>query len=49
MAKRYNPNENNAAAAAALTDQGALSETFRCLRCDHFGYGGFKGGRSKQW
>lgn len=24
MAKRYNPNENNAAAAAALTDQGAL-------------------------
>lgn len=32
-----------------LTDQGALSETFRCLRCDHYGYGAFRGGREEQW
>ena len=32
-----------------LTDQGALSETFRCLRCDHYGYGAFRGGREDKW
>ena len=32
-----------------LTDQGALSETFRCLRCDHYGYGAFRGGRESKW
>lgn len=32
-----------------LTDQGALSETFRCLRCDHYGYGAFRGGREEKW
>lgn len=34
---------------SALTAQEAQQEARRCLRCDHFGYGGFKGGRSKQW
>ena len=24
-------------------------ESHRCLRCDHFGFGVFKGGRTKQW
>ena len=24
-------------------------ETSRCLRCDHFGYGIFKGGRTSKW
>ena len=32
-----------------MTKQEALQEAHRCLRCDHFGYGAFKGGRVKQW
>ncbi len=27
----------------------AEQEAGRCLRCDHFGYGGFRGGRIEQW
>jgi len=29
--------------------QGAEQESSRCLRCDHFGYGIFKGGRKELW
>ena len=32
-----------------LSEQGAMEESARCLRCDHFGYGIFKGGRRKTW
>lgn len=32
-----------------LTDEGASAESFRCLRCDYFGYGSFRGGREKKW
>ena len=32
-----------------LTDQGAEEESSRCLRCDRFGYGSFKGGRKQAW
>ena len=32
-----------------MTCQEATQEASRCLRCDHFGYGIFKGGRSKEW
>ena len=32
-----------------MTDQEAGQESSRCLRCDHFGYGNFKGGRKKAW
>ncbi len=32
-----------------MTEQEALQEAHRCLRCDHFGFGAFKGGRTKQW
>ena len=28
-----------------LTQQEIAQECSRCLRCDHFGYGGFRGGR----
>ena len=28
-----------------MTEEGACTEASRCLRCDHFGYGIFKGGR----
>ena len=27
----------------------AMQESSRCLRCDHFGYGSFKGGRKTEW
>jgi len=32
-----------------MTEEEAMQESGRCLRCDHFGYGGFKGGREKKW
>lgn len=33
----------------SMSDEEAKQETSRCLRCDIFGYGIFKGGRTKQW
>lgn len=33
----------------AMTDEEARQESGRCLHCDHFGYGIFKGGRSEKW
>ncbi len=32
-----------------LTEEEAHQEAARCLRCDHFGYGAFRGGRIEQW
>ena len=32
-----------------MTDEEALQESQRCLRCDHFGFGVFKGGRTLRW
>jgi hypothetical protein len=32
-----------------LTCEGACTEASRCLRCDLFGYGIFKGGRTTKW
>ncbi len=32
-----------------MTEKQANQEAGRCLRCDHFGYGIFKGGREKLW
>ncbi|QOY60356.1 NAD(P)-binding protein [Thermophilibacter immobilis] len=32
-----------------LTDEEAHQEASRCLRCDHFGMGAFRGGRVEQW
>ena len=32
-----------------MTKEGAQIETSRCLRCDRYGYGSFKGGRNTQW
>ncbi len=32
-----------------MTEEEAQQETSRCLRCDHFGYGIFKGGRTFKW
>ena len=32
-----------------LTDESAMTECERCLRCDHNGFGSFRGGRQEQW
>ena len=32
-----------------LTDEEAQQECSRCLRCDHYGYGAFRGGRRDTW
>lgn len=32
-----------------MTDEECNQECGRCLRCDHFGFGVFRGGRSKKW
>ena len=32
-----------------FTHEEAMQESRRCLRCDHYGYGTFKGGRFKKW
>lgn len=32
-----------------MTPNEAGQEARRCLRCDHFGYGNFKGGRTLEW
>lgn len=32
-----------------MTDEEAKQESSRCLRCDHFGLGVFKGGRTLRW
>ena len=31
------------------TDEEAFKESGRCLRCDHFGFGNFRGGRVEKW
>ena len=32
-----------------MTAEEARQEASRCLRCDHFGFGSFKGGRQTEW
>ena len=32
-----------------MTDEQAHQECTRCLRCDHYGYGSFRGGRKTAW
>ena len=35
--------------AEGMSAEEAHQESSRCLRCDHFGYGSFKGGRETEW
>ncbi len=35
--------------SVGMSKQEVEQECGRCLRCDHFGYGIFKGGRTRQW
>ena len=39
----FEPIENS------MSDEEAYQECSRCLRCDHFGFGVFRGGRSTKW
>ena len=32
-----------------MSEEEAQQECGRCLRCDHFGFGVFKGGRTTKW
>lgn len=32
-----------------MSEEEALQEASRCLRCDHFGFGCFRGGRTERW
>ena len=32
-----------------LSDNEVTQECSKCLRCDHYGFGAFKGGRTKKW
>lgn len=32
-----------------MTDEEAVQECARCLRCDRFGFGSFRGGRKQEW
>ena len=32
-----------------MSREEACQESSRCLRCDHFGFGSFRGGRNREW
>ena len=32
-----------------MSSEEVLQECGRCLRCDHYGYGIFRGGRNEKW
>ena len=57
MTRRVNTKEREAAQRkcdfedieCGMTHEEACAESGRCLRCDHFGYGIFKGGRTERW
>ena len=40
---------NFAEVEKGLTPEEAAQEAGRCLRCDHFGWGNFRGGRTSIW
>ena len=54
---RVNPTEREAGERkgdflcieCTMTAEEAAQESSRCLRCDRFGYGNFKGGRVEKW
>ena len=49
MEKAYERKGNFQCIECGFTEEVARQEAQRCLRCDHFGYGVFKGGRKKKW
>ncbi len=49
MAKAQERKGNFQCIECGFTHEVANQESKRCLRCDHFGYGVFKGGRQTKW
>lgn len=49
MEKAYERKDGFECIECGFTDEVAKQEASRCLRCDHFGFGVFKGGRNKKW
>ena len=49
MEKAYERKGNFQCIECGFTEEVAKQEAQRCLRCDHFGFGVFKGGRKKKW
>ncbi len=41
--------DNFSLVTEGMSKEEACQESSRCLRCDHFGFGLFKGGRSTEW
>jgi len=49
MEKAFERKNNFECIECGFSDEVAKQESQRCLRCDHFGFGVFKGGRTKKW
>ena len=49
MEKAFERKKNFGCIECGFTDEEASQEAKRCLRCDHYGYGVFKGGRREKW
>ena len=50
MMQDYKPDDYNFdAIELTMSDEELSQECSRCLRCDHFGFGAFRGGRSTKW
>lgn len=49
MVDAFDRKDNFSCIECGLSEEEALQESSRCLRCDHFGYGNFKGGRVDKW
>ncbi len=49
MEKAYERKQGFECIECGFTPEVARQEAGRCLRCDHFGFGVFKGGRAKTW
>ena len=50
LEREFCERKNDAACVElGMSEQEARQESSRCLRCDHFGYGRFRGGREGKW
>lgn len=49
MEKAFERKEGFDCIECGFTEEIAKQESNRCLRCDHFGFGAFRGGRTERW
>ena len=49
MVDAFDRKDNFSCIECGLSEEEAQQESSRCMRCDHFGYGIFKGGRVDKW